>query len=337
MPIQNYNPKIFAEEMAKAASEAIPAEFTDNQKQFVIKTLLNFLNLAGDALNNDPKLSTVLNAEQATLITQFISEYTFHKSIDTIKGGVPEQLWGHILQNIAMIVFETAKQGVVNNASQEQIVQVVGQRVKETYQKMIQDMAAAGHIAADAVPVILSQSNADAWAQQQSQAQHTAAGQQPQGASAAPDDRKTLKLASVALVLQSLPSDSINKILSLFSQADADNILKLMNIPDLDKQIDSDMLNQTLQELKAFLPKNSADDQLEEDNDGPPPGYDHIKALTEKYLEKEILNVILFERKKIENFVTYCIKEDAKESLRVEFSPYIAKIIHGYLKDKLSA
>ena len=98
----------FAQNLAAQAVDLVPQEFNDEQKNYVINTLGNFSVMAGKALAEDPNLN--FNTEQSTYITQIIAEWSFHKSVDVIRSGIPRQYWDSIMRKIAYTIFEIAHQ-----------------------------------------------------------------------------------------------------------------------------------------------------------------------------------------------------------------------------------
>lgn len=98
MAIQGFDYKGFAQNLAQQALELIPPDFNDNQKNYVANTLLNFSTVAGQALYDDESLG--FNLDQAVMITQIIAEWSFHKSVDLIRSGIPQQFWDPIMQKL---------------------------------------------------------------------------------------------------------------------------------------------------------------------------------------------------------------------------------------------
>ncbi len=49
MPIEGFDYKGFAANMAEQAKELVPSELADREKEYVVKTLGNFTLLAGEA------------------------------------------------------------------------------------------------------------------------------------------------------------------------------------------------------------------------------------------------------------------------------------------------
>lgn len=104
MATKDFDYENFAQNLAAQAQEIVPQDFTDVQKQYVINTLGNFALLSGKALAEDPNLN--FNADQAVTITQIIAEWSFHKSVDIIRSGIPQQYWDSVMQKIAYTILK---------------------------------------------------------------------------------------------------------------------------------------------------------------------------------------------------------------------------------------
>ena len=107
MAIEGFDYKGFAQNLAQQALGLIPPEFNDAQKNYVANTLLNFSTVAGQALYDDESLG--FDLDQAMMITQIIAEWSYHKSVDLVRSGIPQQYWDPIMQKIAYTIFEIAK------------------------------------------------------------------------------------------------------------------------------------------------------------------------------------------------------------------------------------
>ena len=164
MPIEGFDYKGFAASMSEQAKELVPKELKDFEKEYIVKTLGNFTLLAGEALYNDEQLN--LNADQAVFITQVIAEWSFHKSIDLIHSGILPQYWDSIMQKIAFTIFEIAKQAVIRNIPQDQLLQAVEHHVIKVYNTSIEELQKKGIIDEEIKNRAESQSNIDAMAKQ---------------------------------------------------------------------------------------------------------------------------------------------------------------------------
>ena len=131
MAIQGFDYKAFAQNLTQQAQELVPQDFDQNQKAYVANTLLNFSTIAGEALYNDTESN--FNADQAAMITQIIAEWSFHKSVDLIRSGIPQMHWDGVMQKIAFTIFEIAKQTFKQGLPQDQILQLIEHHVKKTY------------------------------------------------------------------------------------------------------------------------------------------------------------------------------------------------------------
>lgn len=280
MPIEGFDYKGFAANMAEQAKELVPSELEDREKEYIVKTLGNFTMLAGEALYNDNSMN--LNADQAVFITQIIAEWSFHKSIDLIHSGILPEYWDSIMQKIAFTIFEIAKQAIIRKIPQDQLLQAVEHHVVKVYNESIEELAKKGVINEEVKNQAESQSNIDAMAkqaqaeqqrQQQAQAdeaqkhkemaakrreerrnqrkQNQAAGmaQVPQGIT-----NKQMKLMSLALVLKILSQDKVTTILNKFDANDSQAIAQYMNMADLESHLDGDLISNCLKEMKEYLP-----------------------------------------------------------------------------------
>ena len=278
MPIEGFDYKGFAASMAEQAKELVPKELEEREKEYIVKTLGNFTQLAGEALYNDTQLN--LTPEQAVFITQIIAEWSFHKSIDLIHSGILPQYWDSIMQKIAFTIFEVAKQAVIRKIPQDQLLQAVEHHVVKVYNSSIEELEKKGVIDEATKSRAESQSNIDAMAkaaQEEQQRQKMAAAEEaernmeaaqkkraekqkkqkqektlasmPQGIS-----NKQMKLMSLALVLKILSQDKVTTILNKFNSDDSLAISQYMNMADLESHLDGDLITGCLKEMKDFLP-----------------------------------------------------------------------------------
>ena len=275
MAIEGFDYKGFATSMAEQAQELVPKELEDREKEYVVKTLGNFTLLAGEALYNDESLK--LTAEQAVFITQIIAEWSFHKSIDLIHSGILPQYWDSIMQKIAFTIFEVAKQAILRNIPQDQLLRAVEHHVIKVYKQSIEELEQKGLINEEIKNRAESQSNIDAMAQQaqaeqqkQQQAEaEEASRQQSENQKKREEKRrhreaarnsvngisnKQMKLMSLALVLKILSQDKVTTILNKFDSNDSLQISQYMNMADLESKLDGDLVANCLREIKDYLP-----------------------------------------------------------------------------------
>ena len=169
MTIKDFDYKAFAQNLAGQAAELVPQDFNENEKNYVTTTLLNYSMLAGEALYQDQE-NFGFSADQACMITQIIAEWAFHKSVDLIRSGIPQQYWEPIMQKIAFTIFEIARQTFKQGLPQDQILQLVEHHVKKTYLDCINELKDKNLIDEGLQQKAASQSNIDKVMQEMQQA-----------------------------------------------------------------------------------------------------------------------------------------------------------------------
>lgn len=278
MAIEGFDYKGFAQSMAEQAKELVPKDLQPDEQEYIVNTLGNFTMLAGEAVYNDESLQ--ITAEQAVFITQIIAEWSFHKSIDLIHSGIKKDYWDSIMQKIAFTIFEVAKQGVIRNIPQEQLLQAVEHHVIKVYKKCIEDLEQKGIIDENTKEQAESQSNIDAMAKQAAEEQikekeaplNEAESKRKEAQRQREEVRRQrklekemetsegtvtirqMKLMSLAMVLKVLSQDKVVTILNKFDDDENKLISHYMNMANLESQLDGDIFLNCLKEMKDFLP-----------------------------------------------------------------------------------
>lgn len=244
MAAEGFKYKEFAEDLSGQAKAVVPTDLSPEDQEYVYKTVHNFCFVAGEALANDTE--HVYTVDQASIITQFIGEWSFHKSLDLIRGKIPSQHRDPIMQKIAFTIFEIAKQATFKNLPQDQMIGLVEHHVKKAYNEALADLAKRGILSQKQAQVAASQSNIDEMAKADSEALDNAS------------DLKILKLAAFALIAKKLPNDKVTTLLTKFSQSDANVVLQYMQLDDLEQKIDPVLLKQCLQDFQAVMPQSDS-------------------------------------------------------------------------------
>lgn len=332
MPIEGFDHKQFANDLASQAVELVPKDFDDFQKDYVVKTLVNFAALAGEAISNDAEAG--FNAEQAILLTQIIAEWSFHKSVDLIRSGIQPEYWDGVMQKIAFTIFDIGKQSIKQNLPQDQILGLIEHHVIQAYQAALDELQQRGIIDEELKEQAEKQNNlnqlmeevqAQQEAERQAQEQETVQQAQaaPQGGGVSQPlptgDRKAFKLASLALLLRTLSQDKVSSILNKFNPQDAQLVIQYMQMPDLNQRVDANTAIQCLKEIKTNLPsKNSTSpNQLV---------YRIQNALKNSTREK-VEVMIRNERLNVKKFVTSALKGEL-----YELPPKVANIIAQHIE-----
>jgi len=314
MPITNFNPEEFAKGLAKEAIQFVPQDFKDDDKNFVVQIIYRFCTLAGNALKQDDKIS--INADQAVYITQLIGEWSFHKSIDLIKSGVPKEFWEAILQKIAFTVFEIGKNIVVNGIEQEKAIQVTEEEVKKIYRQSIEELVKQGKIPPEMLNRILSQSNLDQMAQNPDINNLTKE-----------EEERAIKFASFALLLKTMPENKVKKILSNLNIKDAAEVQKYMQLNNLEQQMGANIAGKALEEFKNMLPKRKKKNaKINSINKL----YEIIENVPNSYVN----DFFKYDRKNVRGFINSLFEKE--NNLDEIFSPYILNVIKNFLEEKLN-
>jgi len=346
MAAKGFKYEEFAQNLAAQAQDLVPAEFSPDQKEYVINTLGNFSMMAGKALAEDKNLN--FDVETSTYITQIIAEWSFHKSVDVIRSGIPRQHWDSIMQRIAYTIFEVAKQTFSQGIPNDQIIEIIEHHVNKAYVDAITELKDKGVIDESLMEFAASQSNMNKMAQemqqQQAQAQAQAEAQTqnpdqiPQGQADAPSDLpqpvntgvptveksneippKALKLATVAMLFKRMNQDRVQVYLDKFEDNDAQDVIKYMKLPDLSQRIGVENAMKCLQEIKMNLPKST--DLI------PLKVVKKIKNFASQYSEKELETMLIKERLGVKRLVFTALEDKYYEKI----PPKVASIVATHL------
>lgn len=345
MAAKDFDYESFAQNLAAQAQDLVPQEFTPDEKQYVINTLGNFSLMAGKALAEDKNLK--FNAETSTYITQIIAEWSFHKSVDVIRSGIPRAHWDSIMQRIAYTIFEVAKQTFSQGMPNEQIIEIIEHHVNKAYVDAITELKDKGIIDEGLMEFAASQSNMNKMAQemQEQQAQAAANPEQvsqdippnnqnvtevenlPQPASKTSvtteetEQPKALKLATVAMLFKRMSQDRVQVYLDKFSESDAQDVIKYMKIPDLEQRIGLENAMRCLQDIKNNIPKST--DLV------PMKVVKKIKNFASKYSDKELETILIKERLGVKRLVFTALEDKYYDKI----PPKVASIVATHLEN----
>ena len=328
MPIEGFDYKAFAVDLAKQALEILsqgesnvaPAGLTDKDKKDIVETVKKFCFMAGEALSNDAQLK--FSAEQASLVTQFIGEWTFHKSIDLITGKIPEEKRASILQVIAANIFNTAKLAIIKKMPQDAIITLVEEKVQHVYSDELKKLVKKGELTEAAYKNAVSKSNLKDMVQK-TEDESNLQKAQSEGANVTPTDKKVLKLAALAIILKKLPQEKAEQILKSLDRNDIPHVINYMKMSNIEDKIDHKVIIKSLEEIKRILPGSDSinvDKLLKLHNK-------LIRQTPPQVLSKIALN----EREAVKDFI---LDEDfpAKEV----FSPYIIRSLVTSIEEKIN-
>lgn len=330
MPIDGFDYKAFAIDLAKQAlevlqqpgSNAAPDILTDADKKNIVETVRKFCFMAGEALSNDAQLK--FNAEQASLVTQFIGEWTFHKSIDLIKGKIPQQNRDAILQIIAANIFNTAKLAIIKNMPQDALINLVEDKVKQVYSDELQKLVKKGVLSQKQFEVAVSASNLNDMVQKtEDEAKLNQANVQADAKTPTANDKKVLKLAALAIILKKLPEQKANEILNSLDKNDVQHVINYMKMSNIEDKIDHQVIIKSLEEIKKILP---AQDVI----NVPKLLKRHYKLINSTH--PEILsNIAIKEREAVREFIL-----DTSFPAAEIFSPYVLQSLVTTVEEKIN-
>ena len=325
MPIEGFDFKEFARNIAEQVGPALPPDIQEADKQYIVNMVHNFCYMAGEAVANDTNLN--FNAEQASIVSQFIGEWTFHKSIDTIRSGIPAQFRDGILQKVAFTVFEIAKTAIIKNMPQGDMIAVVEFHVKKAYTEALEELKNNGALTEEQMQSAQNRSNLDEMATAAAQAEidAQAAGAPPsEGYTTQTSDSKILKLATFAILLKKLPEEKKQILLEKFAPEDAQMLRDYSSMNDLEEKVDPTLVAKCIGEIKQVLPK---------------PRNINKKLINQRLYNivknsniSKISNIIGRERQHIKTLIT----EVSQGNLQEKISPNITDIICAHLEEKLN-
>ena len=312
--LKNFNCDAFARDLATQASQVVPADIKKPDKDFTIEIIYRFCKMAGDALVKEE--NSKLNASQASLITQFIGEWIFHKSIDIIRAGIDPQQREGILQKVAFTVFDIAKKAVERDIPQEQLINLVEAQVKKCFTKALEELQEKGILSKEVTEVAKAQSNIDAMAIEQVE-------EETANDIAAMSDSKIIKLASLAVLIRNFPSEKLKSILQKFDKPERDVLIKYLKMPDLEEKLDMGATMRCLEEMKSALPEAVV---VSYDR-----AYKKMCKIVKNSSKEAIFNIINNERPLIKEFVDACYTKR-----KAKVPAYIADIVSKYLEENVS-
>lgn len=325
MPIEGFDFKLFAKQLTEQVGPVLPKDIAEADKQYIVNIVHNFCYMAGEALSNDTTIN--FNAEQASIVTQFIGEWAFHKSIDIIRSGINPKFRDGILQKIAFTVFEIAKTAIIKNMNQGDMIAVVEFQVKKAYTAALDELKQRGEITEEQYQNAITRSNIDEMAQQAAAQEYQS---QAQGAPPSDNyvnkvsDNKILKLATFSIVLKHLPEEKRKGLLAKFNEQDAAILRDYVNMENLENKLDPVLIAKSLEEIKNNLP--------EPKKINPNRIIQRLYNIVKNSNISKISNIILKERSSIKYFVT-TVSTGSQDST---LPPRIADIVCNHIEEKLN-
>ena len=312
--IKKFNYDAFAKDLSRQAGEVVPPDVSKEDKEFTIQIIYRFCKMAGDALVKEE--NSKLTATEASLVTQFIGEWIFHKSIDIIRAKIDPKFREGILQKVAFTVFDIAKKAVEKDLPQEQLISLVEAHVVKSFSKAIEELESKGLLSKETSKDALSQSNIDAMAAQEVE-------EETSTDIACMGDAKIIKLASLAILMRNFSSERMKSILLKFNKPERDVLISYLKMPDLEEKLDIKAAMKCFEEMKNALPEVVT---ISYDR-----AYKRMYKIVKNSDKNEILDIIKEEKPAVQDFVLSCYTHKKKK-----IPAYIADVVSKYLEEKIS-
>lgn len=149
----------FAKDLTKQAENNMPKDIALQHKKEFLERIYNFTYIAGEAFSKDDSIDDLSTAK---ILTQVISEWTFHKYVDLLRSNIPAMYHECILQKLGFVAFEMTRESALGKLSKDDMLKLVEVQLKKAYEKACRQLAANGQISPEVCENALSLSNIDA-------------------------------------------------------------------------------------------------------------------------------------------------------------------------------
>lgn len=156
--VATFDYKGFAKDLTKQAEGVMPEDIALKHKKEFLDKIYNFTYIAGEAFSKD---DTIENSDTAKMLTQIISEWTFHKYVDLLRSGIPENYHETILQKLAFVTFEMTREAALSNLSEDEMLKLVEVQLNKAYEKSCKHLFENGQISQTIFDKAMSLSNVD--------------------------------------------------------------------------------------------------------------------------------------------------------------------------------
>lgn len=295
------------------ASDNLKA-FTEEDKDYVVNKVSTFCIVAGGQLEKD----TNITAEEASVLTQIIGEWTFHKSIDLITAKIDVEHRDIVLQNIAMNIYQSGLEAIINKLPLNKLLPLIEEKVATVYKNEIQKLQKKGVLDEKQFEKAITASNFD---EMVTKTEEDEIQNIPVNTNIS--NKKILKLATLAIIMRKLPKEQSAEILTSFDKQDVAQIINYMKMPNIEDKIDPQIIVSTLEELKTIIPLTeelNAEKILKRFNK-------LIKNVPESVLKK----IAKRERESVRSFIL-----DRKFPATEIFPPRILQSLVDSIEDKLN-
>ena len=154
--LKKFNYKKLAADFRNEAEKNLPVDLEENCKDIFLNTIYKFSLITGEALSKDKNVNT---PDDAKIMTQILSEWTFHKYIDLLRSDIPQRYHESILQKVGFTIYEMAVQSLKQHLSYDEICSLVEHHVHKSFDKACEGLVSNGVISKNECDTALAQSN----------------------------------------------------------------------------------------------------------------------------------------------------------------------------------
>lgn len=141
--LKGFDYKKFAQ-YAKSQSEMLmPEDIAQSHKDEFLERIYNFTLIAGEALSKDENIKS---PETARLITQLVSEWTFHKYVDILRSDIPVDYHESLMQKLAFVAYEIGKEAAINDLPVDKVCELVEFHLNKEYKRACDSLFNKGYI-----------------------------------------------------------------------------------------------------------------------------------------------------------------------------------------------
>ena len=148
----------FAKDLTKQAEGSMPRDIALQHKKEFLDRIYSFTYIAGEAFSKD---ETITDSETAKMLTQIISEWTFHKYIDLLRSNIPAMYHESVLQKLGFVAFEMTREAALGKLNREEMLQLVEIQLRKAFEKACRQLLENNQISADVYENALKLSNID--------------------------------------------------------------------------------------------------------------------------------------------------------------------------------
>ena len=154
--LKGFDYKKFAQYAKNQSDMFMPDDIRTLYKDDFLEKIYTFTYIAGEALSKDENIKS---PETARLITQLVSEWTFHKYIDLLRSDIPKQYHESLLQKLACVAYEIGKEGAINDLPVDKVCRLVEVHLDREFKKACHSLFEKGYISQEILDKALELSN----------------------------------------------------------------------------------------------------------------------------------------------------------------------------------